>query len=496
MHFELKPAKAHITEFIFKFVNLAPGLFPAWLANSANYYLSDDWVNKTRESEDGIENASLLEDNFCWKAVSVVIRIDHHELELIHRWIRNTVHPMNYDSNTDAKFFVTNYDSQGGGYRSLGWIRFNEGNDYNALAKIDLPNTHCESCYVTVSKLSSGFIYLSLYFFLTKEATVRISNIDVKEIKRYVCFKSINPFSRNFRIIEHYDRRRSIKKYIKNNFNIRLKDIESTTFHILEMWNIKKCSDEINMVSDFYRESDEPYFYKLNEKQNQNVANINKNLTYVLIDRYQNYFDAELTNDPDETYCIIKEDEDIHLDAYFIKNISKNELEARNRFSKIGLRINDSHLFFSLHIDCFKQYKKIAHYANRALLKNNNKPEVNHQILFNSLLKLDILRENIDAIKESISFNCMEKYQTSSKRIIKYHYKLMSDLRSSIRSRRNNTNIELKIEDIKYHRVYSLILAILVIVQIILASLTVDWKLKIDSIISMYESTKSIIEIK
>jgi hypothetical protein len=228
----MKPLKAHATEIIFKLINFVPWIFPDWLSDRASFYSGDD-SRKLRERDDLIVTASFLAGDFSWKAVGVVVRIDHRELELIHQWMKRSAPPGKYDPEMDSHRFSTKFASLGS-HCSLGWISFNSAKYLQQLMIIDLPGILCESCFITFDKLPSGFTYLSLYFLLSSEATTRIQNTDLCEIERYYYFQSFNPFSKRFRILAHYSRRQGIRKHIKENLNSIVKDVRLATTYILK----------------------------------------------------------------------------------------------------------------------------------------------------------------------------------------------------------------------------------------------------------------------
>ena len=161
------------------------------------------------------------------------------------------------------------------------------------------------------------------------------------------------------------------------------------------------------------------------------------------------------------------------------------------------MSISDSHLFLSLNLDCYNQYKKIVDYGNIALLQNNNLDlSAKYKILFDSLMMLDSLEENILAIEKHVNFGCVDKYQERSKELILRQKDLIKILRSSLDKRINRSNAELQIKDIKFHRSYTIIFSILVITQIFLAALTVDWHENFEDLYSFRTTVINKIEVE
>ncbi|ALQ51705.1 hypothetical protein [Nitrosomonas ureae] len=467
----MKPAIAHVSEFIFKLVNSIPWLFPNWLTERASYYSSDEF--KKHENDNNlILTGSFLEGDFSWKAVGVVIRIDHQELELIHKWMKRKTPAGSYDPKRDSDSFSTKYTDLGR-HRSLGWISFGNAKFFQNLAIIESIETICKSCYITFDRLPNGFTYLSLYFLLSSEATSRIHNTNLRDVESYFYFQSFNPFSKHFKVLILNRRNQVIKEHIKEILNTIFNDVRLATISILNTWNIKKDLDEIITVADFYRDSDAPYFKSFDDQKDQNVDIIDSRSNFVLFDRNDHFYDAKICNDSSESYCEVQNDEDIDVDVFFIKSQLKETFDKWDDFPNCGLTISDSHLFLSLLLDCHKQYKKIAENANSAILQYDDDLEVRYKVLFNSLIKLDALDENIIAVEKYISFGCIRKYQARVEMIIEHQKKIVQELRSSIDKRCKSGAAELQIKSIKFHRCYSRLFTILIFIQIFLAAFAI-----------------------
>ncbi len=99
----------------------------------------------------------------------------------------------------------------------------------------------------------------------------------------------------------------------------------------------------------------------------------------------------------------------------------------------------------------------------------------NYDILFESTNQLESLRENILAIQQEIPRGCIESYSDSAKRIAKHRLKLADKLKESIDNRLSGLNSEMQVQNLRFNRKYSLLVGLLIIIQIALAALTIDW---------------------
>lgn len=193
------------------------------------------------------------------------------------------------------------------------------------------------------------------------------------------------------------------------------------------------------------------------------------------VDEVLDFFGEKISSDNSEhflsSYVVDKND----LDGLFIKSKSLEEFDQFDNFARKGLTLYDSHLFISMFIDVARQQVEISEYANSALLKNSNKVETNYDILFESTNQLESLRENILAIQKDIPHGCSDSYSDSAKRIAKYRLNLADNLKASIDRRLSGLNSEMQVQNLRFNRKYSLLVGVLIIVQILLAALTIDW---------------------
>jgi len=466
----MKPINAKYTEIVLLLARIIPWVFPRWLRFIAKGYSRKELesIQHLYEKEDQIKYVSLLDGDFKWKAISVVVKIDHKELDSIRRWLKSNASPVDYNPERDDAVFKNRYD-HGSGYRNLGWIHFDKEDRLTSLIRMEEETKFCDSCYVSLSKYSYGVNYLSLYFFLKNSATKMICNVDVSEIKRYYTFASVNPFSKQFRAIQHHDKRNLVEELINENINKVCSDVVFMAKKVLSLWQITREKSKLTLIADIYRDTDEPYFIETDKGEVEEGNHIH------ICQRDLGFFDEKLSDDSSEHFLSRHVVEKNDLDVLFIKSKRLEKFNQFDNFAKNGLTLYDSHIFISMFIDVAKQQVEISEYANSALLKNSNKVEKNYDILFESTNKLESLRENILAIQQEIPYGCIESYSDSAKRIAKHRLKLANKLKESIDSRLSGLNSEMQVQNLRFNRKYSILVGLLIIIQITLASLTIDW---------------------
>lgn len=467
----MKPIKAQYTESILLLARVVPWIFPKWLRFMAKGYSRKELesIQHLYEKEEAIKTASLLDGEFKWKAISVVVNIDHKELDSIHHWLKSNASPGDYNPERDDSVFKNRYDN-GGGYRNLGWVHFHKEDRLTSLVRMELKTNFCDSCYASVSMFSYGVNYLSLYFFLKEAATEMVSKVDVSEINRYYSFSSVNPFSQQFKAIQHHDKRNIVEDLINKNINNVCSDVVFAAIEILSLWGIKKTKSDLSLIADIYRDTNEPYF--VNDGGLDDIDHEEYN--QILISRISHgLFDEKISTEPSDSFLSSYVVEKNNLDALFIKSKSSEAFSQFDNFAKNGLAIYDSHIFLSMFIDTAKQYKSISDFANMALLKNPNKIEKNYDTLFESANRLDSLKENHLAINQAIPHSCSRTYSDRAKAISEHKLTLVNNLKKAIDRRLVGLNSEMQVENLRFNRKYSLLVGLLIVVQIGLAAHTI-----------------------
>jgi hypothetical protein len=458
-----------ITKMLLLGASKLPAIFPRWLVSHAehlNLRLDDD-KSEYHKRDAAYIKASLLDKPFHIKAVSIVLKINQQELTLIHEWLRLKGNPGNYYPQYDKDTFQARF-TQGDIPRTLGWVSINSENHYHNLANIKVNDAHCSSCYSSIQKFANGLCYLSLYFMVKEDRQSLFSNLDVNNIKQSYSLSSLNPFSKQFRVLQHFDRKRNIKTALKNNINQLNKNVICYSNKVLGLWGIKKESDDFTSVLDIVVDDNAPYFEKAD---NQNRPEID---SVILYDRFSYYMDDQFSDNEAEHYCHSDiEAKELSLDAIFIKSEAQNSLDEHQSFTRTGKAIYDSHLYFSALLSCYKEYNKSAHFINDSLLNSNTLPEKHYGRLFHSLLELRQLKLDIQALNKGIKSSCRDKYQRSAKYIAENISNLIDELYESVEKQIEFARDSVQAKNLKFHRRYSYIIAVLVITQIWIA---IDFK--------------------
>ena len=459
-----------VTNLILQLVKRAPRLFPKGLNFAADFHeeykFADMGTNITQ-----IKNAGLLEGDFVWTAVGVVKRISNSEIALIHAWIKKNASNCLYNSYLwEIENFKSNYQASSEPVR-IGWITVNREKNPLMLKNINLESSKIQSCFINLEILPYSFAYLSLYFKLSKEATSSISKFDVSGFESEFSFQSLNPFSSRSKILFDHGRENTIRKHLEREFNSTIDDVRVATDVILDLWGISRKPDDLVLVADLYRMCSSAYF--INGSRKNRTINCSKEFL-PLISRhmhrnskcYQFLYD-EYCQESEYANC------NLNLDAIYIKNEfnlysnNSNKLLTTN-----GLRIFDSHLFISLLLDCDKQFKKVVDTVKNILTqKNSDYLESEHQILFDSLIDLELIEKNLQSIHEHSDLAKIDSYQNQIDSMLATLSGEINKLRTTIDTRVKRLETKIGLSDIKFHKRFTIVIIILVFVQILVALL-------------------------
>lgn len=466
----MKPFKAHTTDILFKVIKSTSWILPKWLSilPSLKMDSNDPLAREIEEREREIRTCGLLEGDFTWKAVAIITKLSQGDLDSLHSWLKTRTSPLNYMRERDPDFFEKNFTHQGG-IRYLGWVDFNERQTSNPLKVIDIPDTKCSYCFITLEHLPKGVTYLTVYNFLTENVTDSVKNVCAKDFSSYSCLQSLNPFSQRFRVLEHYSKEQNLEQHLRKEANQIITNTWSTSIELLKLMGIAKSKDELTTIADFYRNSEEAYFPQRNSPSESPKRDES---SYYLINRFDFVRDIKLSDDPSESFCRVDRDDKILADAFYLKSAPQESMEKGEDFLTTRFSTSQSHLFAGLFLDSYKQFLRIGNTANKGLIDNETKPEDRQEILYKSISELENLQETIDAITDHSSL-CPKAYRTKVRNMLCHLTSTVEKLQASISKRQENLHYGLELRNIFFHRRYAYVVGVLVIIQVIIGAVTI-----------------------
>lgn len=462
--------KVKLTHWILVFSSKFP-----WLVSSLLRFLGKDYGKQDNEimrqiysEENRIVTANMFEDEMSWKGISFVAEIGREDLGKVHKWMSGQPRAGgNYSSGHEKGIKST--DLIGASYNNLGLVSFDRATMFS-VGSISIAAQLPRSCYISILRLKNGACYISLYVRFDEAVNSRIFGVDVSHIKRYNVFQSFNPFSPNFAIIEHHDRRSLIEKFLYRKTNEVVDEAKQAVKALLEVWGVKRKIHEFSMVADFFREGSDSYFcdHSLLEIEESSTS-------VVVIERGRGRFlTSPLSEDSSEEYIENYIPSQFGVDAIFLKSQVRSKTEDFHRYDFKSIGITDNYSYALILVGIHTRFKRCTHKVSPVFLSYNKKVERDLKRLLDAGLELNVVEERLAAVEEGLHW-CEEKYRKFTRNRILGIRSYVSSFREDVERRRNLNDGKLQVNNLIWMRRYSIIVFVFVLVQITLSLLNVDW---------------------
>lgn len=465
----MKPFKAKYTELILYLSSRFPLLVSRRLRYFAKSYGKPDSTTmaELRCRENSIKSASLFSDKMVLKGVSLVAAVGRDDLRKIHNWMRRQGSSAGNYSESHSQA-VDSTDLTNGGSNNLGYISFGAANHF-AVGNIALVATLPKSCYITTLRLKKGVTYLSLYVALHESASERIFDVDVSEVQRYKCFGSLNPFSPRFSVVEHHDRCSVIDEVIFKNAQGIISEVNQAVAAILQVWGVKKEISEFSSVADFCRDSAEPYFTR------DHVADIDVEERHAAFERWRGkVFCTDITDDKSEEFLESYITEKVGVDGVFIKSEDFAATDRDDLYLYSMHSATECYIYLMYVSEANKQFKRCMSIVSPIFLNFTRNTRRNLRILIDASLALNLVQERVGALKDGMHWSDPKYHKVIHGRVL-WLESQVNGLRSDIEKRKDLNNSELQLSNLLWTKRYSILVGFLVVVQIALSLVAVDW---------------------
>ena len=474
----MKPFRAKYTDWVLSFAGKFPYLVSSRLKFMGEVHAESERpknpetpenpeVRKLRAIENGISSAGLFADGVKWKGVSVVTSLNRNELKKIHKWMRGRDHSFSYSDWHDRS--VSSTDLVNSGSNNHGFVSFDQSGML-AVANISLTVAIPTSCYVTTLRLQKGVTYLSLYIFLNDTATARVSNVDVRSVTPYKNFQSINPFSKRFSIVEHHSRYGVIEQLIFDNARSVMTEVNQAATALLQAWGIKRKVEDFATTADFVWDGTGSYFVDLPPTMPSA-----KETSHVILTPTAGRFSYDqLSVDCTEQYINGHIPDKIGVGAIFLKSEDSSTAEKYHSYLRTAHSSTDYYTYFLNILEVEIQFRNCMRVASPIFFSHKKNARKNLSVLIESSLSLNLVEERLKALEAGISLSDDKYWKTTQARINSVKAKI-SELKTDIEKRKELNNGELQLSNLVWIKRYSILVGILVVVQIALSLLNVDW---------------------
>lgn len=465
----MKPFKAKYTELVLYLAGRVPFLFTRRLRYSGRHHLESmtSADSEFKSADKSIRFASLFSEHMVWKGVSLVAAINRSELRKIHKWMKSQKSSAgNYHESHDRS--VESTDLVNSGWSNLGLISFG-AKYFNSVGELDLLTTLPQGCLVTILKLPKGVIYLSLYISLEKSAIDRIFKVDVSDVKNYKVFQSLNPLSPRFSVIEYHSRRGISTQIIYNNARSVIAEARQAAAAVLEVCGVKKNIVDFATVIDFYRDGTNPYF---TDEPEFLPSDDRENVIYE--PSRGRFLCTEICNDQTEEYLENYISEDLGVDGVFIKSEDFSSSPEYGKYVDFMHSASDYYTYILYVSEVFIQFRKCMAAVDPVFSGYKKNARRDLEILIDVSLQLNVVEERLKALQEGVHWSDKKYWLFTHKRIEILMGKV-AGLRADIDRRKELNNGELQLSNLVWVKRYSILVGFLVVLQIALSMLTVDW---------------------
>ncbi|MFG0547603.1 hypothetical protein ACF8FG_20675 [Pseudomonas sp. YQ_6] len=461
--------KIKLTHWLLTFSSKFPWLVPSLLRFVGKDYgrQESETMRRIYLEENRTVTASMFDGKISWKGISFISEIRREDLRRVHKWMSGQSRAAgNYSSYHEQG--VKSKDLVGAGYNNLGYVSFDRPSMFS-VGTISISAALPKSCYITLLRLKNGACYISLYVDFSEDVNSRVFDVDVRHIKRYSIFQSFNPLSPKFALIESHDRRSVIEEYLYRKANEVVDEANQAVNTLLDVWGLKLKLHNFSTVADFFREGSGSYFCDSSSPQDEESD------AHVIIDRSKGRFlTSALSEDPTEEYIENYIPKDLGVDAIYLKSQVSSEVEPFDRYDCKSIGVTDSYSFALILVAIYSQFKRCTHEVSPVFISFNKKVERDLKRLLDAELELNIVEERLSAVEDGLHW-CEESFKKFIRGRISGIRSHVSSLRGSIEKRRNLNDGKLQVKNLIWMRRYSVMVFILVLVQIALSLLNVDW---------------------
>ncbi|WP_406833872.1 hypothetical protein [Pseudomonas asiatica] len=157
-----------------------------------------------------------------------------------------------------------------------------------------------------------------------------------------------------------------------------------------------------------------------------------------------------------------------------MKSQVSSEVKPFDRYDCKSIGVTDSYSFALILVAIYSQFKRCTHEVSPVFLSFNKKVERDLKRLLDAELELNVVEERLSAVEDGLHW-CEESFRKFIRGRISGVRSHVSSLRGSIEKRRNLNDGKLQVKNLIWMRRYSIMVFILVLVQIALSLLNVDW---------------------
>ncbi|EHW0625784.1 hypothetical protein K1B31_001389 [Vibrio vulnificus] len=456
-----------------------PFIFPdRFLWGKRLHWVARDyfWHNKDSDNYQEIKTFSLFDSRLKWKtkAISTLTAISSDDAKRLLKW---------KDKQETFRKISTNVSILKQGSHNIGCFKtgFSRVN-FNTALGVD--SKYVEGCNVYLITLNNGHYYVSAYWFLKDEATLALRDVDVSEIKiGSVDYHTCNPFSGKFGHCQLKDKFHDSQQHIVNSIENICSDIKAVENRLFQLLGIRSKGNQA-VALDVHLDEAEPYFIEYKpEKKLKTISTPISELKFRVDEHWIKRFPPfhSLINNPERREFLFKPSEfdNSPIDLVFIKSQVKEEVASHrgNDFAHQWYHPVGSHLTYLFIELVDKNYQSLDRKFSDSLLSTYSDPKKSYQQVYKAFIEASILEDQIQSILRSRGV-----FRTEGDGLIlkdfmdrmRFSLKEIKNIKLDIDTKKTAANELVQAANLTYQKRMAWLVAWLAIVQVIIASISMD----------------------
>lgn len=454
-------SKVKYTQIVLDLAYKIPFLFPRIIGHYAKEYNSNsDYITNKKQEENHIKLASLFESPFYWRGISFSVFLSNEELLYLKRWQNRRSIIM---SRSNGNYIVSDSFDQDNGWVNVGLIRINQDTIMDDLFSVYTSNDFFSGIYITLTKYSTGLSFLTFYIYCNRQLTDLVSNVSVPKMNYFVEFESFNVFSRKCHSISLLDNWHHADSIIKRNIvnvNSSAKELIKYLFNEI---GIKKKESDMYCILDMYADQVSPYF------DDNAFLEGDQHDHHILFSKQKKFINSILSDNS----------ADVFIDNRYLNVAGVDYIYMKVSRSATNTEVvSDSNEYLSI-VPVLLMSKKIdllSGYLNSAKLHNRKQPvEKIYESLYDISYQLHMILAWFKSSRRFFLFNIPAAYRKNISNMISYQMSRVENLKEVSGGIYSLSDNRIQIRNIRYNKRYSIMVFVLVIIQVILAAMTIDW---------------------
>lgn len=458
-------SKKTVTEYILKIAKYIPFAFPKWIVTLSNDYYEKNGEISWGKHAGKIKSISYFSGDFKWKAVTLSSVISRRDVKVIEAQLSkiklNTI-PDNFN-----KLSKTSIENHGCFSHTLGVFNINKDNHFDELGNLYLKSEIFSGVYISLFKSPSGFFVLTYYFFMNDVATELVKDLDVSNLKCYQEFVGFNIYKRKNRAIRFIDRGTQANELIKANTLSVMEEAKCIVGYIGEKLGV--TPKEFLTGVEFYKNQDVPYFQDGPIFKNPDDAHI-----YYVNNSIHNVM--QYSDDPCEQFFNVFHLEKDVFDLSYLLCKKEESFDNFDNYLKQYYGCYEKHLvFIPLYIIHKKASQLIERLSDVVSTEKSSDLAKHHDVVYDCLSQTESIKKWLSEIESDYNHSSYSNYHKAISNIIETQRERINELLNSTKTFYALSENRVQVQNIKYSKRNSKFVFWLVMVQIVLAAMTIDF---------------------